>query len=258
MNLALLKEKIDYDHMPRHIAIIMDGNGRWAQQKGLPRIAGHRAGIQTMKKIVSLAHDIGVKILSLYAFSTENWKRPAHEVSFLMSLPQKYLAQELSTLIKKDIKITTCGFLAALPAETRQAIEDTLHQTKDCKGMILNFAINYGGRAEIVRAVKRLVKDVIKEKIAPDQISEIIFSSYLYTKNLPDPDLLIRSSGEMRLSNFFLWQMAYTELWFTKKNWPDFKETDFLQAILSFQQRQRRFGGVNTPAAVFKNGDGQK
>lgn len=250
MSLKELKEKIKYDHLPQHIAIIMDGNGRWAQQRGLPRILGHRAGIKTVKKVVMLANELGIRVLSLYAFSTENWKRPKQEVNYLMSLPQEYLATELSTLVKRDIKVTACGFLAELPQGTRAAIEDALIKTKDCKGMILNFAINYGGRAEIVRAVKMLGEDLLHGKISLDQISEDLFSGYLYTKDLPDPDLLIRPSGEMRISNFFLWQLAYTELWFTRTLWPDFKEEDFLQAIISYQERQRRFGGLHSSSPI--------
>ncbi len=241
------KELIDLiqaDKLPRHIAVIMDGNGRWAQKKGLPRIAGHRAGVKTLKEIVDCAQGLGIGIITLYAFSTENWKRSSLEVEFLMYLPEEYLQKELPALMEKNISVQIMGELAKLPERTQKAINTALKTTQNNTGMILNFAFNYGGRLEIISAVKKICTEVCQNHLKIEDISEKMFSKYLYSNNMPDPDLLIRPSGELRISNFLLWQLAYTELWFTNILWPDFQREHFLQAILDYQARERRFGGI--------------
>ncbi|MGD8191048.1 isoprenyl transferase [Brevibacillus ginsengisoli] len=231
-------------NIPKHIAIIMDGNGRWAKMRGLPRIAGHRAGMKTVKEIVKAADEIGVQVLTMYAFSTENWKRPTDEVDFLMKLPQEFLSTELDELIERNVKITLVGAKEGLPSHTLQAMEQAEEKTKNNTGLQLNFAMNYGGRTEIVKAVSELTQLVLEGKLSADEITEEAISSHLYTHDTPDPDLLIRTSGEIRLSNFMLWQLAYTELWFTDVLWPDFTHEHFYQAIAEFQGRARRYGAV--------------
>jgi undecaprenyl diphosphate synthase len=230
--------------IPRHVAIIMDGNGRWAKKRYLPRIAGHRAGMKTLRKIVTFANEIGVGILSLYAFSTENWKRPPREVDFLMRLPEEYLQRELPLLIEKNIVVNIIGEPAGLPAGTQKAIDTALEKTQQNTGMRLNFAFNYGGRTEIIHAVKTICAEISRGRLSVDEITENLFGKYLYGGGMPDPDLLIRPSGELRISNFLLWQLAYTELWFTDVLWPDFEKEHFWEAVLEYQQRERRFGGV--------------
>ncbi len=230
--------------LPQHIAIIMDGNGRWAKKRGLPRIAGHRAGMKTLREIVDCAQGIGIKMITLYAFSTENWKRPSLEVEFLMYLPEEYLQRELPSLMKKNILIRVMGELSQLPKGTRKAINTALEATKKNTGMILNFAFNYGGRTEIISVVKKLCAEVCQGRLKMEEITEELFAEHLYSRGMPDPDLLIRPSGELRISNFLLWQLAYTELWFTKVLWPDFQREHFLQAIQDYQVRERRFGGI--------------
>jgi undecaprenyl diphosphate synthase len=236
---------ISAEKLPKHVAIIMDGNGRWARKQGLPRIAGHREGMNTLKEIITCANELGINVVTLYAFSTENWKRPSWEVEFLMRLPEEYLKTELQPLIEKNVVIRVMGDLEQLPAVTKRAIKNALQATKDNTGMILNFALNYGGRSEILNAVKKIAERVQEGALKPEEISEDLFTRYLYTGDLPDPDLLIRPSGELRISNFLLWQLAYTELWFTTTLWPDFKKEHFLKAILDYQERERRFGGIN-------------
>jgi undecaprenyl diphosphate synthase len=236
---------ISAEKLPRHVAIIMDGNGRWARKQGLPRIAGHREGMNTLKEIITCSNELGINVVTLYAFSTENWKRPSWEVEFLMRLPEEYLKTELQPLIEKNVVIRAMGDLEQLPAVTKRAIKNALQATKDNTGMILNFALNYGGRTEILNAVKKIAERVQEGALKPEEISEDLFIRYLYTGDLPDPDLLIRPSGELRISNFLLWQLAYTELWFTRTLWPDFKKEHFLKAILDYQERERRFGGIN-------------
>lgn len=240
-----LSKLVSGKKLPRHIAIIMDGNGRWARKRGLPRIAGHRAGMKTLRKIVDFAHELGIKMLSLYAFSTENWKRPLVEVEFLMRLPEEYLHKELPLLMEKNIVIRTMGELAQLPERTQKAIKTALDATQNNTGMILNFAFNYGGRTEIIHAVKKLCEEVGHGRLKVDEITEDLFGNYLYSGGMPDPDLLIRPSGELRISNFLLWQLAYTELWFTRILWPDFQREHFLEAVLDYQIRERRFGGIS-------------
>lgn len=238
------KEAILQGPIPAHVAIIMDGNGRWAKKRALPRMAGHYEGMQTVRKITRFANELGVKVLTLYAFSTENWKRPKTEVDYLMQLPEQFLNTFLPELIAENVQVRVMGHKDQLPLHTLRAVEQAMKETKQNTGLILNFALNYGSRAEIVHAVQKLIDDVQNGAIQASDVSEQLFHSYLMTNDLPDPDLLIRTSGEIRLSNFMLWQLAYTEFWFTDVLWPDFTEQHFLQAVHEFQQRSRRFGGV--------------
>lgn len=234
----------DFDNIPNHVAIIMDGNGRWAKKRGLPRIAGHKEGMDVVKDTVQTAVDFNVKILTLFAFSTENWKRPKSEVEYLMKLPKEFLHIYLPDMMKNNVRIETIGDFNALPNHTKEAVQYAKDQTKDNDGLILNFALNYGSRYEIMRAIKLILSDIEDAKINPDKIDENIFQQYLYTNGLSDPDLLIRTSGEQRLSNFLLWQSAYTEFWFTDALWPDFSRDIFIQALQDYQQRKRRYGGI--------------
>jgi undecaprenyl diphosphate synthase len=236
--------KPDLAGVPYHVAVIMDGNGRWAKKRGLPRIAGHRAGMESVKEITTAADDIGVQILTLYAFSTENWKRPEQEVDFLMRLPQEFLLLELETLMKNNVRIRILGDLDALPSHTQTSINAACEKTKNNTGMVLNIALNYGSRTEILDAIRSIAKDVKAGLLDPESIDESAINSRLMTQGIPDPDLLIRTSGELRLSNFLLWQCAYTELWFTDIFWPDFKREHFYEAIRAYQKRGRRFGGL--------------
>ncbi|OEH92326.1 isoprenyl transferase [Bacillus solimangrovi] len=238
------KEDIINEQVPRHIAIIMDGNGRWAKNRGLPRVAGHREGMQVIRRIVRLANELGVEVLSLYAFSTENWKRPPKEVEFLLKLPQMFLTTFLPELIEQNVQVRTMGETSALPAHTINAVEEAIEKTKDNDGLVLNFALNYGSRYEIMTAAKRIAEDIKLGTLNEVDIDEEKFNEYMMTSYLPDPDLLIRTSGEIRLSNFMLWQLAYSEFWFTDVLWPDFGEEQFVEAICEYQQRGRRFGGV--------------
>ncbi len=228
--------------IPRHIAIIMDGNGRWAKKRMMPRSFGHRAGTETVHKIVQYASDIGIEALTLYAFSTENWKRPKDEVGVLMSLLVEYLRKELAELCEKNVVFRSIGFREELPEEVRRTIEESEEKTKDNTGLKLTVAINYGSRAEIVAAAKKAAQKLIDGEI--DEINEQTFEDCLMTKGLPDPDLVIRTSGEQRLSNYLAYQTAYSELYFTDVFWPDFDERELDKAIESFQNRNRRFGGV--------------
>jgi undecaprenyl diphosphate synthase len=230
-------------NIPVHVAIIMDGNGRWASQRGLPRIAGHRAGVKSVQEIIKGAKESGVKILTLYTFSTENWKRPKYEVQALFKLLENYIDTQADILTKNNIKLSVIGRLEGLPDGVRNKLNAMVDKTKDNTALTLNLALNYGARTEIVDAVRAVVNDCISKGIGPESIDEKNFSDYLYTKGLPDPDLLIRTSGEMRLSNFLLWQLSYSELYISKKLWPDFSKRDFLKAIKEYQSRQRRYGG---------------
>jgi undecaprenyl diphosphate synthase len=238
------KEEILRNPIPKHVAIIMDGNGRWAKKRALPRAVGHYEGMQVVRKITRFANELGIQILSLYAFSTENWKRPKSEVDYLMKLPEQFLTTFLPELVEENVKVRVMGHTDQLPEHTRRAVEKAICETKENTGLILNFALNYGSRAEITCAMQQIAKEVQKGKLAPEAITEELISSYLMTKDLVDPDLLIRTSGEIRLSNFMLWQLAYTEFWFTDVLWPDFTEQHLLEAIAAFQKRDRRFGGV--------------
>jgi len=230
--------------IPEHVAIIMDGNGRWANKRGLPRIAGHREGAKVIKKITSAAVNNHIETLTLYAFSTENWKRPQSEIDFLMKLPKEFLNSYLPELNKNNVRLSTIGEIQNLPEETRKIIDYAIDKTKNNNGLLLNFALNYGSRSEILHAVKNMIADVDAGKLYLDSLNEDMLSSYLYTGGLKDPDLLIRTSGEQRLSNFLLWQLAYTEFWFTDVLWPDFDETKFEEAINHYNMRKRRYGGI--------------
>lgn len=232
------------DNIPVHVAIIMDGNGRWAKKRGLPRFVGHHSGMKNVKRITLEANALGVKVLSLYAFSTENWKRPKEEVDFLMKLPQEFFPLEIDELIRNNVQIRMTGWKNGLPSDTLDAIEQAIDLTKDNTGLILNFALNYGGRKELLFGVNRMIQDVSHGKLNADEIDEDTMSNYMLTAGLPDPDLLIRTSGELRLSNFLLWQLAYSELWFTDAFWPEFTEEHFRQAVAEYQRRIRRYGGL--------------
>ncbi|MFT8668328.1 MAG: isoprenyl transferase [Liquorilactobacillus hordei] len=240
-------QKIDETRIPQHIAIIMDGNGRWAQKRHLPRIAGHKSALTTVKEITKAASNFGVKVLTLYTFSTENWKRPKKEVEFLMSLPITFFDTFVPELIENNIQVNAMGELNELPAETLAAVNRAIAQTSHCTGMILNFAINYGGRDEIVAAVRTLAMKVQKRELVADSIDESLISDTLMTSNLKklaNPDLLIRTSGEQRISNFLLWQLAYSEFIFSDVLWPDYTPEDLCENIIEYQKRDRRFGGL--------------
>lgn len=230
--------------VPGHVAIIMDGNGRWAKSRALPRIAGHHEGMKVVRKIAILANNIGIQTLTLFAFSTENWKRPKSEVEYLMKLPAEFLDIYLPELIDNNVKVQVIGEKEKIPSHTLLVVEKAIERTKNNNGLLLNFALNYGSRSEIIMAIKNIVKDIKCGNMNERDLNEDVFSQYLMTKDLADPDLLIRTSGEIRLSNFMLWQSAYTELWFTDCLWPDFDEEHFLDAIEQYQKRSRRFGGI--------------
>lgn len=240
---------IDMERIPRHIAIIMDGNGRWAQKRHLPRVAGHKQGMQTVKTITIAASNLGVKVLTLYAFSTENWKRPSSEVNYLMQLPIRFFSTFVPDLVKNNVRVMVMGDISRLPAGTQQAVNDAIADTADCDGMVLNFALNYGSRAEITQAVKEIATAAQAGTISPAAINEQLVSEHLMTSplgKLADPDLLIRTSGEERISNFLLWQLAYSELEFVPEHWPDFNAESLKRAIVEFQGRHRRFGGLKS------------
>ncbi|KQC10518.1 MAG: UDP pyrophosphate synthase [Smithella sp. SDB] len=234
--------KIDWNKLPRHIAIIMDGNGRWAEQHAIGRIRGHRQGAKAVKTVVKACRETGIEYLTLYAFSIENWERPAKEVEALMFLLDEYLTKEAKELHKQGIRLTTIGETDRLHPSVKEKLLQTKEFTAKNDKMVLNLALSYGGRDEIISAVKRIVQDNLKGKIGVNDINKETFSKYLYTSGMPDPDLLIRTSGEYRISNFLLWQMAYTELYFTNVLWPDFTKDDLFKAIASYQKRERRFG----------------
>ena len=240
------KEKlaIDMNNVPKHIAIIMDGNGRWAKEKNLPRTFGHKAGVETIRRIIKECERIGVKYLTLYAFSTENWKRPKDEVNSLMKLLVEYLRNEFDELNENGVVINHIGDISKLPQTCQEELKAAYEKTKDNKGVVMNLALNYGGRDEIIHGIKNMYKDLDAKKININDINEDLFSNYLFTKNMPDPDLIIRPSGEQRLSNFLLWQCAYSEFWYSNINWPDFTEGDLHQAIYDYQNRDRRYGGI--------------
>lgn len=241
------ERQLDMERIPAHIAIIMDGNGRWAQHRHLPRVAGHKQGMQTVKKVTMAASDLGVKVLSLYAFSTENWKRPATEVNYLMQLPIGFFATFVPDLVKHNVKVMVMGDITRLPEATQKAVKDAIKDTADCDGMILNFALNYGSRDEITRAVRSIADEVKEGQLDPSAITEQTISDHLMSAplgKLADPDLLIRTSGEERISNFMLWQIGYSELEFVPEHWPDFDGETLKRAIIEFQGRHRRFGGL--------------
>jgi undecaprenyl diphosphate synthase len=240
-----LKEKIlKKKNLPGHIAIIMDGNGRWAKRRGLPRIAGHKAGVKAVKRIVRAAGDLKISVLTLFTFSQENWKRPKNEVSAIMKLLYETTKREINDLDKNNVKLMTTGRTEEFSPRRRQILQEAIERTKDNTGLVLNLALNYGGRTEILDAVKKIAGAVKRGKLDPEQLTEESFSDYLYTNTLPDPDLLIRTSGEMRISNFLLWQTSYTELYVTDVLWPNFSVGDFYEAIRDYQSRERRFGKI--------------
>lgn len=230
--------ELDEDKLPQHVGIIMDGNGRWAQKRGLPRIFGHKEGAKTVRKIVETSAKLGLKCLSLYAFSTENWARPKDEIEGLFSLLRYYISSERKTLMKNNIKLVVSGNISELDEKTRSSLQKLIEEVKNNTGLVLNLCINYGGRQEIITAVNKILSSNMKK------VTEEEFEKFLYTKNLPELDLLIRTSGELRISNFMLWQVAYTELYFTKTLWPDFSPKEFVLAIKEFQSRERKFGKV--------------
>ncbi|GAF12909.1 undecaprenyl diphosphate synthase [Bacillus sp. JCM 19046] len=239
-----LELNLDPTNIPKHVAIIMDGNGRWAAERGLPRIAGHREGVKNVNKIVRASNALNVEVLTLYAFSTENWKRPKAEVDFLLKLPERYLKTELPTLIKENVQVRLMGTKDQLPSYTLGAFEEAIEKTKNNTGLILNFAMNYGSRFEMSQAMQAIAEKVKAGELQPDEINEDLIGAHLMSGQLRDPDLLIRTSGEIRLSNFMLWQLAYSEFWFTDVLWPNFSEAHFHEAIATYQNRGRRYGGL--------------
>jgi len=228
--------------IPRHVAIIMDGNGRWAEERHRPRLFGHKAGVDTVREIVEVARSLGIGYLTLYAFSTENWKRPQGEVSGLMGLLKTYLQAELRTMLRNDIRLNCLGLPQGLPQDVRQILQQSIEQTKNCTGMTLNLALNYGGRTELMHAIKEIAEQCRDGQLDPASLTEATLEEHLFTAGQPDPDLLIRTGGENRLSNFLLWQASYAELYFTEIKWPDFRQDQFMAALQAYGQRQRRFG----------------
>jgi undecaprenyl diphosphate synthase len=235
---------IAWDRLPRHVAIIMDGNGRWAAQRGQPRIAGHRAGVEAVRAAVDTGARLGLTALTLYAFSTENWKRPRYEIDALMRMLRRYLRLELDEIDRQNIRFQTIGRIGALPEKVREEIQHATERTARNKGMVLSVALNYGGRAEIVDAARAAVRRLLDEGGRPDELTEERIANELYTRNLPELDLLVRTSGELRISNFLLWQTAYSEIYVTETLWPDFRRVHLLEAIIDYQRRDRRFGGL--------------
>ena len=242
-----LVQAIDFDRLPRHVAIIMDGNGRWAGKRMLPRVAGHRAGIASVRDVVEASARLGLQVLTLFAFSKENWKRPRSEVETLMGLLREYLRKELDTLLDNDIRFQVIGRMHELSPQVQDELRGGMERTAGCTGLTFNIALSYGGRAEIVDACRRLVAKAVEAGRSPD-VDEETFSRHLYTVGQPDPDLLIRTSGEMRLSNFLLWQVAYSEIWVTDVLWPDFRHRELLRGIIEYQKRERRYGGIDDPS----------
>lgn len=238
-----LLAQIDLTRLPRHVAVIMDGNGRWAKKRFLPRVAGHRAGVEAVRATVDTSARLGIEVLTLYAFSVENWKRPAYEIEALMTFLKEYLRKEIDSLDRNNIRFQTIGRTHELDESVQFELRSAIHQTANNTGLILNVALNYGGRVELLDAVRALVA----AGKPPEEITEAAISQQLYTNNLPDPDLMIRTSGEMRISNFLLWQLAYSEIYITDVLWPDFRRPHFFEAIIDYQKRERRYGGLVEP-----------
>jgi undecaprenyl diphosphate synthase len=236
------ESRLRHELIPRHVAIIMDGNGRWAERRGTSRIEGHRAGLESCREVVRAAHDLGIDHLTLYAFSLENWNRPKQEVRDLMNLLETYLGEEIEEVMRNGIRVRAIGRNDRLPPSVRARVEDAIERTRENREMTMVFALSYSGRAEIVDAVRKLAHDVEEGKVDPDRIDEKVFASYLYAPDVPDPDLLIRTGAELRVSNFLLWQIAYAEIYTTSVMWPDFRKSHFVDAILDYQKRERRFG----------------
>ena len=244
---AALVRQVAFDRLPVHVAIIMDGNGRWAAQRHLPRVEGHRAGIESVRDTVECAARLGIRVLTLYAFSVENWKRPVTEVSTLMMLLKRYLRSELNSLLRNDIRFNVIGRIDELALDIQTELNEAIARTSGNRGMLFNIALNYGGRAEIVDAARH----AIAAGLRPEDLTEERFAGFLYTAGQPDPDLLIRTSGEMRVSNYLLWQIAYAEIYVTETLWPDFRRRHLLEAVLAFQKRERRYGGISpAPATI--------
>jgi undecaprenyl diphosphate synthase len=241
-----LARQITGERLPAHVAVIMDGNGRWAAQRHLPRVEGHRAGIDAVRDTVETAARLGIRVLTLYAFSVENWKRPRTEVSMLMTLLKRYLRSELSTLLHNDIRFQVIGRMEALAPDVQDELQQAIDRTAGNGGMLFTIALNYGGRAEIVDAARRAMQAGVR----PEDLDEARFESFLYTAGQPDPDLLIRTSGEMRVSNYLLWQIAYAEIYVTETLWPDFRRRHLLEAVLAYQKRERRYGGISDRATI--------
>jgi len=239
------KFNLNREKLPSHIAIIMDGNGRWAKKKNLHRIRGHMKGVDAVREVVTACRELGIKVLTLYAFSIENWQRPVEEVNALMGLLKEYLIKERPEMLRNNIRLNAIGRLEDLPPDVLEILRETIKQTEGCDGMILNLALSYGGRLEILYALRKIFLDLKEGRIREEEIDSPLFSRYLWTSGLPDPDLLIRTSGEFRLSNFLLWQIAYTEIYVTKTLWPDFDRKELLKAIADYQSRERRFGRIS-------------
>ena len=237
-----LKEQIDIERLPKHIAVIMDGNGRWAKERGKPRIFGHQSAIKSVREINEACAELGVSYLTLYAFSTENWNRPTDEVKGLMTLLGQTMRNEASTLIKNSIRLQVTGDVEKMPVETVKLINETIERTKGGSRMVLNLALSYSGRWEITEAARKIAQEAKEGTLDPETITEDSIAAHLATAGMPDPELLIRTSGELRISNFLLWQLAYSELYFTNKYWPDFRKEDLYEAIVNYQHRERRFG----------------
>ncbi len=237
--------KLNNIKIPNHIAIILDGNGRWAKNRGLSRTEGHKEGVKNLEILINECRNLEVKYLTLYVFSTENWKRPAFEVNNLMFLLNKYLKDRINELVKENVRLKVIGDISKMPPKTIKLIQNAVEKTKNNYKLVLTLALNYGSRNEIINGVKNITKDVLNNKLDIDKIDEEIFSKYMYTYDIPDPDLLIRTSGEYRLSNYLLWQCAYTEFWFTNVLWPDFSKEDLYEAIESYSKRSRRYGKVD-------------
>ncbi|MGD8529851.1 MAG: isoprenyl transferase [Syntrophobacterales bacterium] len=235
-------ERVTLENLPRHLAIIMDGNGRWAKERNLSRIEGHRAGAESVRVIVRSCRKIGIPVLTLYAFSKENWQRPSREVQALWQLLSRYLKSELKEMLENSIRLNAIGDIQELPKSVHRLLVETMEKTGANRDMILNLALSYSGRSEIVRAAQKLAASCLAKELQPAEIDEVIFSNNLFTADMPDPDLLIRTSGEQRISNFLLWQMAYTELYVSPVYWPDFREPELMEALADYQRRERRFG----------------
>ena len=238
--------EIASEHLPSHIAVIMDGNGRWAQRQGLPRIEGHRSGVTSVRKITEECARIGIGQLTLYCLSSENWKRPQSELDFLMHLLEQYMIEERSLIMEQNITVSVIGRRDGIPDSVLSEIDKTIDMSAANTGTRLCLAINYGGRGEMVDAIRRIAKDAAERKITPDSIDEQLVGRYLYTSGMPDPDLLIRTAGEMRVSNFLLWQISYAEIWVTEKSWPEFREADLHESLRDYARRDRRYGGLNS------------
>ena len=248
--------RISMDRLPRHVAIIMDGNGRWAESRGRERNAGHREGIESVRAVVRESHGLGIHALTLYAFSLENWDRPKGEVNMLMGLLEEYLEVDMPEIMEKDIRVRAIGRMDRLPPSTRRAVTEAVTRSADNRGMTLVFALSYGARQEIVDAAKQLMRDAEAGKLDPERLDEKTFSAYLYASDLPDPDLMIRTGGDSRVSNFLLWQIAYAEIYITSLMWPEFRESNLIDAILDYQSRERRFG--LTSAQLSERGKGSE